>query len=406
MKSLFSFAIRLASVLGLTLLAGVNAQGQRLAPATARLSHNKVGMRRIPTVAMGGSLRAPRAFATLNTATADAPTLYGIICNRQGDWTVSSFPAASGITLHEEFKNENLYASGGAVYAQGKLYVNYYYEKNYEPYVDQYVYNANDWSLKEVRNMHYDLPTANVMAYDEVTGQVFMQQIEEFETNISWYLATMNLTSGESRGIAYMPEEEGLVAMAFDKEGVLYGVNLSGMFEIIDTKTAKVTKIGHTDLKPAETMQSAVIDPVSGKFYWAAYTDQDASALYEIDVTTGHATLVSHFPVDSSLPCLYIPTAEGAADAPAMAQDLQFSFQGPSLTGQLSFTTPSVTQAGAALTTAFTAHVTCAGNAYDLEVEPGKTYSIDVTVKKQGYIMGTVSLRNEAGRSLLAEVEK
>lgn len=349
----------------------------------------------------------PQRFAALAASDAtDAPTLYGIVCNRQGDWTISSFQATPGLTLQEEFVSEDLYASGGAVFAQGKLFVNYYYEEYYMSYTDQFVFTPNPWQLAETRSMHFDLPTANVMAYDAVTGQVFMQQVSTGAASISWQLSTMNLASGEARYVATMSDNEAIVAMAASPEGVLYGINTNGMLETIDKTNGKVTKIGNTDIKPAEVMQSAAIDPTTGIFYWAAYTDEGRSQLYTVDLATAQATLISDFPCDSSLPVLFFMDGPVSPNAPAMVDDLQFEFEGPSLSGQLTFTAPAKAQNGATLNAAYKAQVSVAGQAHTLVVEPGQHCSIPVTVRGAGYVNAAVTLINESGKSRLATLDR
>lgn len=354
-----------------------------------------------------GRIAQPMPFAALQaTDNVDAPTLYGIVCNRRDQWTISSFKAAPGITFHEEFVHEDLYASGGAVYAQGKLYVNYYYEEFYESYTDQFIFTPNPWQLASSRNMHYDLPTANVMTYDATTGQVYMQQVSMSGTSINWQLSTMNLASGEAQYVAYMSDDEAIVAMAASPEGVLYAINTNGMLEIVDKTSGKVFKVGNTDIKPAEVTQSAAIDPATGTFYWAAYTDEDKCQLYTVDLTTAKATLIGDFPCDGSVPALFFMEGAVNPDAPAMVDDLQFEFDGPSLNGQLTFTAPTKSQNGATMKGQYKAQVSVAGQSHTLTVTPGQRVSLPLSLTKPNYYNAAVTLSNESGKSRLATLDK
>ena len=331
----------------------------------------------------------------------DAPTLYALVPNKgyDDDYRIVSFKAAPGIKFEEVFSDPYLESNVSAVYADGKFYSHYLTQDGVGlTLTNQYVFDANSWDLLDKRAITYDQPCANCMTYDPLTGNVYLQQPYEEGASRSWAFGKMDVATGETSLIA-LQDGSSMVCLAAAPDGKIYGINTNGMLQEINKTTGAITKIGNTDIKPATYLQSATIDPSTGRMYWAAFTDTGTSALYEVDLATGHVTLISLMPEKTDLIALYIPDPVPGDDCPASVDNIDFNFDGPSLSGQIGFNVPSTTMGGDQLKGDLTAKLRVDGNIYEKKVQPGQRCNFDVTIKKTGYVIASATIVSEKGKS-------
>lgn len=345
-------------------------------------------------------LPLPRVAAKAPAAD-DAPTLYALVPNKgyYDDYRIVSFKAAPGIKFEEVFSDPYLESNVSAVYADGKFYTHYLTQDGVGlTLTNQYVFDANSWDLLDKRAITYDQPCANCMTYDPLTGNVYLQQPYEESASRSWAFGKMDVATGETSLIA-LQDGSSMVCLAAAPDGKIYGINTNGMLQEINKTTGAITKIGNTDIKPATYLQSATIDPSTGRMYWAAFTDTGTSALYEVDLATGHVTLISLMPEKTDLIALYIPDPVPGDDCPASVDNIDFNFDGPSLSGQIGFNVPSTTMGGDQLKGDLTAKLRVDGNIYEKKVQPGQRCNFDVTIKKTGYVIASATIVGEKGKS-------
>ena len=134
--------------------------------------------------------------------------------------------------------------------------------------------------------------------------------------------------------------------LSFDKEGTLYGIADDGNLYTINTATGTAASIGATGIMPSNS-QSATIDLNTGKMYWAAINNKLQSALYEVNLDNGKASLVSDYDETVVLPGLYTVPPAAAPQAPAAVDKLSVNYTSPErLDANITFTAPNKTFEG------------------------------------------------------------
>lgn len=205
------------------------------------------------------------------------------------------------------------------------------------------VYNTDTWAVELTKicsdNAHNIL--ASAVAYNEKEDKVYgaYLSIDGTTSKYVYGVGDYDAASPVHTAIADIKGNP-WSALAFDTDGTLYVVTSKGEFGIVDKATGEVTLKGSTGIVSA-ALSSAVIDKKTGRFFWTVNNDT-ASGLYEIDKTTGKATLVASFPhAGDFVGGLYVETPLAADAAPDRVSGLSTSFVNGSLTGTISFTMPA-----------------------------------------------------------------
>lgn len=254
---------------------------------------------------------------------------------------------------------------------------------------------------------------ATDVAYDATSGKVYGAFANAAGTSL--VLGTIDYSMGLVNRIANTSDL--WCAMATAPDGTLYGIASdysgtvtnptitgSSLYTINKTNGAK-TLIGSTGLVPDDRYNtSAIIDPRSGRMFWAFYNDI-TSGLYEINLTTGVASLIISYPNKEQVTGLFI-TAPAAEDgAPAECTGISASFPAGTLTGNISFTLPSTLFSGATLSGQVSYKV-LHGN--DLLASgngtAGATVTIPLTVQKAGKYEFSVIAYNAVGDGPAARI--
>ena len=249
------------------------------------------------------------------------------------------------------------------------------------------------------------------MDVDPVTGDVYgITYNSGFD---GYQLSILHFTdkSVKSTKVADLDPTMNWNSIAFDAKGTLYAISKTNSYDgnlilcdgsalnIIDKTTGAVTRIGDTGFFP-EYPSSAAIDRTTGRMFWSVAPYEDDTFLAEVDLKTGAAVKVLTFDNEEEINSLYVPEAPAEDKAPAKVNDLKVEFEGGSLSGKVSFTSPTTYFDGAEATGELTYRVT----ANDEEVATGSTsygaaVEAPVTLKESGRYKFIATVSNATGES-------
>lgn len=337
----------------------------------------------------------------------DGTTLYGELCYtakwesdvsemRYGLYT---FPASANTSLTEKFVHSSLPAFGGGAYGNGKLYFTSYYEGPVGLY---YLYFCTmDLTTGEVNTdpLQLDVYTSIAldMAYDEIGNKLYSISYVD-ETGNDYTLSTIDTSTGLATTIAPIPR---MSCIACDVTGQLYGVRYdNGMFCKIDKATAELTPIGSTGITP-KYVGSATFDNSTGKLYWVTTSRsvEEESGLYEINLATGKANLISLFPNKEQLTSLFIPSKDEDSKMGEI-QSFTADFEPNGATGTLSVKAPAVDADGIAIEGDMTVVVYDNSNLlFSLNASPGETVSKEVTLANGAHHLEAMATHFKLGKS-------
>ncbi len=269
-------------------------------------------------------------------------------------------------------------------------------------------YDINTWEPvgSEVRFSAY---RAGDLAIDPNTGKgwAFCDY-----GSMMYSLYDLDLTTGESNVHASgstMLSDESSRALAFNEDGVLYGVTKNGKFGTVsmtDGRVSTIKDLGITggDLKHGWT---ADFDPETGNFIFICNRtvgSEEKSEVYSIDPETGNYTVLMEFS-GKCITSMYIESNPVAEQAPGMAENLNASFPEGSLSGSVSFTIPATLNDGSEATGNADWSVTL--NDEELasgQAAYGSEVNAEVTVAEGGQKSFVVQLSNAAGAGKKAKL--
>lgn len=281
--------------------------------------------------------------------------------------------AGGQLTALKEGRDVYLAPLGGAVYQDGMMY-GIHFKQEYDPYDQAYTYtiynvayDMQTWTRTKgqaLSNMYGNLISSCGMTHDPVTGKnfgIFYNFNMNYEV-INCKLATIDFVDTEASGA---PKKEiiGIVdtpfaAIAACDNGFLYGVGKDGWLYIIDkvleeeATSVMVYPLGDLGIDDISTYPSSMtFDPRTKKLYWNYVTTAGKSRLYEISYAIGSvgATKLMDIPDNAFLVNMYIAPMAAADDAPAAVDGLAANFQNEQTTGTVTFTMPTQTYSGDAL---------------------------------------------------------
>lgn len=192
-----------------------------------------------------------------------------------------------------------------------------------------------------------------------------------------------------------------MVAMACDYDGYIY---LTGrynttkyyLFRLDEARklheVASVTNVG-------DQLQTMEFDHKTGKLYWATGTRYSAY-YFEVNPATGDCTYLSDLGKNGEITGLYIPFKLAGDGAPAAVRDLAVTDNSHDGQIEITFTAPSLTVDGQALTEITSTQILCDGEAVSAAAVtapvPGAAAVFSATVPL-GLHKFTVSVGNAAG---------
>ncbi|MDE5554040.1 MAG: hypothetical protein K2J10_02525, partial [Muribaculaceae bacterium] len=241
----------------------------------------------------------------------------------------------------------DMLGNGGAVYADGSLYVLSFYDYYGEIHWGYQVCNVDNRTYDYRYPEGLDLITnvAACLTYDPSTDVVYAVCLGD-DTGTNFDLCTMDTEIGSKTHLFRL--ERRIFTLASTAEGQIYGVGDDGVLYKINKYDGTMTEVGDTGLIP-NADQTAVIDYKTNVMYWAAYTEE-GGGLYTTDIETGETTLLSFFEDGWQFTGLFIKQTAQNPLAPLAVEGLKAVFDGASLAGNLEFKLPSKNTSGDKLT--------------------------------------------------------
>lgn len=261
-------------------------------------------------------------------------------------------------------------------------------------FVALFTHNMNTWEQISMEEVGHEMIATDV-TWDPVTdnmyGCFYSEDLTKFQFGIIDYKNKTRST------ICDLPVA--INAIAADKDGTLYAVDLDGYFCTIDKLTGAKHIIGHTGFVPYY-VTSGAIDKRTGLFYWTVSPIGGNSFLCSIDMTTGKATKLYEFPYNEEISTMYVPVPDAEDEAPAAVENVEFTFLRGSLSGTVSFTMPSTLFCGDAAQGEAGYVVLLNGSKIaDAKAAYGSHVSLDVTAEQAGAAKFVIYAYNEAGES-------
>lgn len=306
-------------------------------------------------------------------------TLYGCMASdRHGNGLFSFTTERSGFTPVK--LESGLKALGGGTLADHKFFsINADDSQNRR----LCVYDADTWTL--LGDYPVENPSAD-LTYDPVNKKVYGC----FTEGQTVRLGTID-ENGKQTYIAYMNLLPS--ALFCTQEGQLMIIGQDGVLYKLDKETAQTEKVGETGILPF-FVQSATIDPNTGRCYWASMT-QDGSALQEVNLATGKAKQIYAFENMEEIVGLFIPVA-AKSTAPAKIDTILPQFSNGSLSGKVVFNMPSKTKAGTALTGELAYKLMVNEKVYSGHATAGTQVSVGMTLAEGQYKLVAVTF-NDSG---------
>ncbi len=354
-------------------------------------------MKKIYTLIAAAALW-PSAFAGTN-ASGSSVTLYGNLIydaslNGVAPTGIYSTDVAPSATV-SKVSSSVTKANGGACLAD-TAYFAIEYTTKYGNINACYLnsYNPVTWKLtNKVEAPHSSVATS--LTYNpsdkKIYGSFYSEEREKF------YFGTLNTTTANCDTITFL--DHSFNALASDAAGTMYFVNDEGDFGKISAADGSITIIGATGFKP-KYLQDATFDYGTKQFYWCAFNDDDSqSGIYTVDLATGKATRVSTWATGGKeFVGVFSKTPVYAAGVPDIPASLTVDFTGASLSGKATFTMPSATYAGVAISgdldyeLLVDGRVCAAGKA-----AAGAVVTVDLSVERGEHAVSVLA-KNEEGK--------
>ena len=255
--------------------------------------------------------------------------------------------------------------------------------------------------FSELWSMIYDYADysfiPSVMAYDVTNDTFYSIQYNSDLTGLN--LAKWNPIIRMFETQCAWPNRFQPMTLGITPEGYMFCVGSDGQFYHLDKETAEARPIFTLDVAPTMYVQSMGYEPRSACFLWMAVT-QEGSALYAINPYEATMALVEKLDKNEQAPAVFFMDNAAPAGAPAATTDLAFTFDGGSTDGTISFTVPTTTYGGAALSGDVTMCVWVDGEmiADYVSVAPGSRQTFDQQVSNDNHYV-YVLFSNEGGNS-------
>lgn len=346
----------------------------------------------------------------------DGTTLYGeVTYSRSMDqntedaitWGLYSFKAQSPTTFTPLSIHTSLCANGGGTYRKGKEYFTSYYEDFtgqlgylYFCELDLQTYEIERHAL--LANSYGSIGVD--MTYDPVGDIIYTVSFDPNDYQLATYqLATININTGYATPIRTIAR---MSAIASDNMGQLWGIRYSdGYLVKIDKLTAEVTPVGPTGINPIYN-GSATFDFQTGKLYWSTTRRGDElTGLYEVNTSTGSASLITLYPDNESVSALFIPQDDDITTLNPPT-DVKATFNGAETDGVISLVAPTADINGNPLS----GNVNISGYIdgmlnFSRPVAPGSRLEVNVTLEQGPHTLEVVATHPDAGRAQRVKVD-
>lgn len=290
---------------------------------------------------------------------ADGREIYGIVVAQLDDsldnfsqtqqWGWYKFNATNPISIKNVFYNTDFSNfAGGAVY-DGHLHItNYYAPYSGYGYINLYDFDLSNPGEEPAWQSIYGNMTlmANDLAYRKSDGKVYGYFWDGSQDTDSptYTFGTLDYSSGELTTINANNDNLYYIALSFDNDDKLWGLDASGNLWNIDPTTGNVIGGAHVlpfEKQRAQFFQSMTCDARTGLLYYAGIDVDHNTELFQINTKTFTIQKVADIPNKYEVVCLYIPDVLTADDAPAGISDLKINFEAGALSGTADFTLPA-----------------------------------------------------------------
>ncbi len=392
---------------------------EKTQPAPRQGNHSRAGQ---PVFSLGQHKGGTLHEATVPLRQQQAPTrvpgdgtlIYGSMIYSSAwvgspSYGIYSFPAAAYVKPTLVVPVEAYDANGGATYAGNMYYWNSYVYTDEMGYTFSTFckYDFTTGTMSKVIHGMLDSDfnqsqITNDLAYDPTTGLIYalsyIEQPLDDEGLITKYYPSLSLVDHDTGFVTPLARIPAMIALAFNHSGELYAISKGQDARLyrVNKETGDCTEIGSTGLN-TNYVQSMAFDPVTDRLYWAAVETSGATGLYEVDVTTGNASLTTQFGANEEYAGLYIPNPEVAPEAPAKADNFTATFVADSHTGIVSLNAPTLNYGGTRLSGNMTVTISVDGTErLSKSVAPGEKVELEVTLD-EGIHNFTTTVANAAG---------
>ena len=265
-----------------------------------------------------------------------------------------------------------------------------------------YIYNASDFTYITRHKVPADMVSIGCpIAYDATTDKVY----SIYKDGSTYKLCTLELDKHNRKDIGTLSSN--FLAIAFNGEGKLYGINSAGKVGELSTADAAFTEILSTGMNPLYQQSAAFPSDDNNTFYWAATLDDwgGTPGIYKIDLKAKTSTLLREFKHEEEFGCIWVGDKVVAKGAPAASTDLAADFANGKLTGKINFTAPEKTYGGQTLTGDLTYKILVDGvENMEGSTQAGKATTAEVTTT-QGLHDFVVIVINAEGDGDKAEIK-
>lgn len=299
--------------------------------------------------------------------------------------------------------------SAGGAWTDSRLYFIYYYTTNWgfeTIYLYTYDITTEPWTQLSVVPLYdTELFSPAGTAYDPASGRIY--GIFYTADGAGYEFGAVDYTLVSRNKIATVDRK--YVAFAISPMGTPYAIDSVGDLYMFDKTTGEQTLVGSTGVTPSTYVQSMTFDAKTGTLWWAASlgtTDDFHTALYWVDTTTGAATWDGDFSYNTQIAMLRVAIPEAEDQAPAAAEDFAVNYETGSFEGTATFTIPSTTYSGEALTGTVNWTISVGDETIAAGVaSPSENVTTPVTMTASGSYTFTLVLSNAYGSSPKVEAE-
>ncbi len=317
------------------------------------------------------------------------------------------------------------FGSFGAVYTPDAFYFNLAdYQNGKLKGTYHYLFNPETWEIDKAWHTDDFHVWVNSGAYDPTSGLVYAN-ITMADEHYNAF-ATFDINNGQETIIAELPSDAehammyGTYRLAFTSTGELYGIScprkenpddIWDMYLVkVNKSNGQVTPVGKIDLdyNAVGSEYSFAIDPTDSKGYlvFNAYPEKGVNgSIYAISLHDASSQLVYELPDNEGFKHIWFPYTV-SDEVPGAVTDFAANFTDDSLDGILTFTLPSETMGGEAMSGTLTYEVTLSGDLLASgSGNPGDKISASVSVPASGYYSLGLRVKNSHGYNAVTNID-
>lgn len=320
------------------------------------------------------SAAMPMAAEHLSTAAGNClsvdsePMLFGsMVSNKQ--WTSDSQRRA-GLGLYRFYGNDAVdpkpvilntdFQIESGAYANGSYYIMSTYSADEDSglYCHFMDYDPEMDACNQTTPVTSCYNFAGSLAYNPADKRLYGFFANEWTDSYTEFRSFDASTATSTAIRSYFDDYITMTAIAFDRYGQGYALDVKGDLYRIDTATGALTMVGFTGVTPRYS-QSMAFDYRTGRLFWYASSADNTIRLYEVDPVTAKATAVSAV---TPAHMLGVYVENPVNDAPGQVTELAFiATDGTRRHGTLSFRMPEQSFGGAPLSGTLDARVAIEG---------------------------------------------